>query len=263
MNRIENVKRNTKFNISSKNFKEEIIISGLNFQNEMSIKGNEIDINEKGITLNELVPIEVKDKDFELLMSIYEKASNQVLEMINGVQKEYSNIFNKNIINHTTSRIKAPKSILNKMKKKNLELNYKSLVENINDIAGVRVICPAKDDVYTISKIIEKIPNWNLISTKDYIKNPKKSGYSGYHMIIEVPVKIDEKNGYLKSQIFVKVEIQIRTMAMDFWATNEHRMKYKSEKKLSFWDSKRLTIYAKVINAIDNGLSQINNKQII
>ena len=147
------------------------------------------------------------------------------------------------------------------MKKKNLELNYKNLVDNINDIAGVRVVCPVKEDVYTVVKIIEKIPSWNLILEKDYIKNPKKSGYSGYHMIVEVPVKIFDSN--LKNQIFVKVEIQIRTMAMDFWAENEHKMKYKSNKKISFWDSKRLEFYAKAINFIDDKLSRINKRQEI
>ena len=200
-------------------------------------------------------------------MSIYEKASIQVLQMLGGVQKEYNNIFNKNIINHTTSRIKEPKSILNKMKKKNLELNYKNLVDNINDIAGVRVVCPMKDDIYTIVKIIENVPNWNLICEKDYIKNPKKSGYSGYHLIVEVPVKItsdeNEDKAYLKNQIFVKVEIQIRTMAMDFWATNEHKMKYKTNKNLSFIDSNRLKLYARIINVIDNKFAKINKKHEI
>ena len=280
MHKIEIVKGNV--------IKEEIIISNLNLQNKKSIK--EIDVKKKEIILNELIPIEENDREFDLLMSIYQHASNQVLEMLNGVQKEYSSIFNKNIINHTTSRIKTPKSIINKMKKKNLELNYNNLVENINDIAGVRVICPLKDDIYKIVSIIEKVPNWNLILEKDYIKNPKKSGYSGYHMIVEVPVNIEQFNEKrqimsegsnnrlieestardelttkwkLKNQIFVKVEIQIRTMAMDFWATNEHKMKYKTNKKLSFWDSERLKIYAKVINIIDNRISKISNRQTV
>jgi len=255
------------------NLKEEIIISNFSSQNEISIKENNIDINEKGIMLNEIIPINTKEKEFETLMNIYQKACNQVLEMVNGVKDEYNSIFNKNIINHTTSRIKAPKSIINKMKKKNLELNYKNLVNNINDIAGVRLICPVKDDIYTMVHIIEKIPNWNLIVEKDYIKNPKKSGYSGYHMIVEVPVKILDyddseysikkikESSYLKNQIFVKVEIQIRTMAMDFWAENEHKMKYKSSKKISFLNSKRLEFYAKAINFIDHKLAKINRRQ--
>lgn len=236
-----------------------IIIGIFELKKVISKEKNEIIINEKGIMSNGLIQIKVKDKEFNLLMGIYEKASNKVLEMINGVKLEYENMFQKSIINHTISRIKEPKSILNKMKKKSLELNYKSLVNNINDVAGVRIVCPEKEDIYTIANIIEKIPNWNLISVKDYIKNPKKSGYSGYHMIVEVPVRIEEEK-YLSSQIFVKVEIQIRTMAMDFWATNEHKMKYKSSQKLSFWDSKRLVMYAKIINEIENRFTKIRSR---
>ena len=137
------------------------------------------------------MPININDKEFDLLVSIYQKASEQVLNLLNGIQKEYNVLYKHNIINHITSRIKTPESIVNKMKKKELELSYKSLVDNINDIAGVRVICPMKDDIYTIAKIIEKIPNWKISKSKDYIKNPKKSGYSGYHIIVEVPVMIN------------------------------------------------------------------------
>lgn len=189
-------------------------------------------------------------------MSIYEKASNQVLEVLKGVQFEYKSRFNNNIVNYFETRIKEPKSILNKMKKKDLELNYRNMIDSINDIAGVRAVCNNKDDIYNLVSIIEKVPNWNLIKEKDYIKKPKKSGYSGYHVIVEVPVKIYEDSDLLTNQIFVKVEIQIRTMAMDFWATNEHRMKYKAEKKISFWDSKRLAIYAKILNAMEKRLCQ-------
>lgn len=184
-------------------------------------------------------------------MSIYEKASNRVLEVLKGVQSEYKTRFNSNIVNYFETRIKEPKSILNKMKKKDLELNYRNMIDSINDIAGVRAVCNNKDEIYNLVSIIEKVPNWNLIKEKDYIKNPKKSGYSGYHVIVEVPVKIYEDSDLLKNQIFVKVEIQLRTMAMDFWATNEHRMKYKAEKKISFWNSKRLQIYAKILNVME------------
>lgn len=203
-----------------------------------------------------MVPIRVKDQEFNVLMSIYEKASNQVLEVLKGVQFEYKSRFNNNIVNYFETRIKEPKSILNKMKKKDLELNYRNMIDSINDIAGVRAVCNNKDDIYNLVSIIEKVPNWNLIKEKDYIKKPKKSGYSGYHVIVEVPVKIYEDSDLLTNQIFVKVEIQIRTMAMDFWATNEHRMKYKAEKKISFWDSKRLAIYAKILNAMEKRLCQ-------
>ncbi len=142
------------------------------------------------------------------------------------------------------------------MKRKNYKLNYKNIINNINDIAGIRLVCPLKSNIYTVIKIIEQMPNVKILNQKDYITKPKESGYSGYHLIIETPVEIEGK------QIPIKVEIQLRTMAMDFWATNEHKMKYKTEKKLSWLDSKRLIMYAKILRIIDNKLIKINKKQI-
>ncbi|MCR5146686.1 MAG: GTP pyrophosphokinase family protein [Clostridia bacterium] len=227
--------------------KEEIIISIVNYESELTVNG--------------LVPIRVKDQEFNVLMSIYEKASNQVLEVLKGVQSEYKTRFSGNIVNYFETRIKEPKSILNKMNKKELELNYRNMIDSINDIAGVRAVCNTKNDIYSLVSIIENVPNWNLIKEKDYIKNPKKSGYSAYHVIVEVPVRIYEDNDLLKNQIFVKVEIQLRTMAMDFWATHEHKMKYKAENKVSFWDSKRLEIYAKLLNVMEERFSNISKKR--
>jgi putative GTP pyrophosphokinase len=108
-------------------------------------------------------------------MNIYEKAGNQVLDVLKGIQLEYKTRFNCNIVNYFETRIKEPKSITNKMKKKNLELNYKNMIEGINDISGVRAVCNTKEDIYNLVSIIEKVPNWNLIRLKDYIKTPKKS----------------------------------------------------------------------------------------
>lgn len=141
------------------------------------------------------------------------------------------------------------------MKRKNYKLNYKNIINNINDIAGIRIICPLKSNIYTIINVIEQMPNVKILNKKDYIAKPKESGYSGYHLIIETPVEIEEK------QIPIKVEIQLRTMAMDFWATNEHKMKYKTNKKLSWLDSKKLIMYAKILSIIDNKLMKINRKQ--
>ena len=152
-------------------------------------------------------------------------------------------------------RIKSSTSIINKMKKKQYKLNYTNLINNINDIAGIRIVCSLKNDIYTVINVIEKILNIKVLKKKDYITKPKKSGYSGYHLIVEVPVKIENK------KIFVKVEIQLRTMAMDFWATNEHKMKYKTNKPLSSFDSKKLTIYAKILNILDDKIMKLYQKQ--
>ena len=208
------------------------------------------------MTATGLVLIDEKGKDFNLLMNIYQTAANQVFQEIVELKESLYSLYGYDVINNITSRIKTPTSIINKMKKKNCILNYKNLIENINDVAGIRIICPIKSDIYTIIDLIELIPNIKVIETKDYINKPKKSGYSGYHIIVETPVKIAEK------EILVKVEIQLRTMAMDFWATNEHKIKYKTNKKLSFFDSKRLVLYAKLLNILDNKIAKLNKKQL-
>ena len=129
------------------------------------------------------------------------------------------------------------------------------MIENINDIAGVRIICNYKDDIYKIRNIIRKQKDIRILIEKDYIKKAKKSGYSAYHIIAEVPVKIKEKT------IPIKVEIQIRTVLMDFWANTEHKVKYKTKKKLSNIDSMKLSIYAKIINIINDKIMKIYRKQ--
>lgn len=209
---------------------------------------------EKSLTTNKL-SLNVKGKNFNLLMSIYQKALKKVEEELIQIQKSFYKIYGYDIINNVTSRLKTPESIIKKMQKKQYEVSYANLIENINDVAGVRVVCPLKDDIYKILKVIKQIPNINIIKVKDYIRNPKESGYSGYHLIVETNIDIEDKS------IPVKVEIQIRTMAMDFWATNEHKMKYKGNKKLSFIDSKKLTIYAKIVNYLDNKIMKIHKKQ--
>lgn len=210
---------------------------------------------ERRIAANSLVPVDIKAKEFDLIMGIYEQASNQVYEQIEMVKDSIYKIYGISIINTITKRIKTPTSIINKMKKKNYDLNYKNLIENINDIAGIRVVCPIKENIYSLVEIINKLPNTKIITTKDYIKKPKKSGYSGYHIIVETQVDVEG------NKLPIKVEIQLRTMAMDFWATNEHRLKYKTDKKLSIFDSKKLQLYSKILNILDNKMTKMYHRQ--
>lgn len=195
--------------------------------------------------------IDIKDNLFEKVMSIYNEAMEKVENIINSINEDLKKIYNYSTVDHTMKRIKSPQSILDKMKKKNYNLNYKELIENINDIAGVRVICPLRKDVYDIIEILQESQEIRIISEKDYIKRPKKSGYTSYHMIVEVPVEFEG------IEMYVKVEIQIRTMAMDFWATVEHHMKYKTKAKLSKRDSRKLVTYAKIINKLDEKMMEI------
>ena len=197
--------------------------------------------------------IEEKTNTFEKLMTIYDMAITELETKMNILQKEFKVFYNYDLIDHINTRIKEPDSIVNKMKKKGYELTYKEMIENINDIAGVRIICQLKDDIFKIRNLIEELPGIQIEKEKDYVNHPKESGYSSYHMIIKIPVTLS------KQTIYVKVEVQIRTMAMDFWASLEHKMKYKTDKEVNKKTSKELVNYAKIVNRMDNKIMLMNN----
>lgn len=212
--------------------------------------------NQEKIKLLSLVPIDVQEKKFQTLMLIYEKAMMQAKKELEEFQANLKEIYNYNVINNIESRIKTPDSIIKKMKKKNYDLNYEELIRNINDIAGIRIVCPFKTDIFKIKETIEKKSALEVLEVKDYIKTPKKSGYSGLHIIAQTPVTIGDTVAQ------VKIEIQIRTMAMDFWSTTEHKIKYKAKNKLSKIDSIKMVQYAKIINKLDEKITKINSKYI-
>lgn len=189
--------------------------------------------------------VEVNSDTFENLMFLYSLALREVENKINILKDEFKYLYNYTLIDHITTRIKKPESILNKMKKKKCKMDYQSLIEEVSDIAGLRIICPLKEDIFSIIKLIKTYPDFKILKEKDYVTKPKKSGYSSYHLILEVPVNVAGK------MIPIKVEIQARTMAMDFWASLEHEIKYKTDKKVSKKMSKELIKYAKLINKMD------------
>ena len=203
--------------------------------------------------VNELIEIEglvdKKANDYEQIMYIYKSALKVLNTKFEILNEEFKSFYEYNPIDHITQRIKSPESIIDKMKKKELELTYRNLVEYINDVAGMRIICSFKDDVYKIVNIIEEMRDVEIIKRKDYISNPKKSGYSSYHLIVKVPVNISNQ------LIYVKVEIQIRTVAMDFWASIEHKLKYK--KGVNAKASKELVSMAKIMSKLDERVMKI------
>lgn len=203
---------------------------------------------------NQLVPINVKEQEFQKIMRIYEMAMTQVKDDLENVKNNLSNFYQYDVINNINCRVKTPDSIIKKMKRKQYDLNYKNLIENVDDIAGIRVVCPFKSDVFKVVKIIEENPKLEILQRKDYITKPKKSGYSGYHIIAQTPVNIGDAFAN------VKTEIQIKTMAMDFWSSTEHKLKYKAKNKLSKTDSKKMVKYAKIINKMDNEIMKIHKK---
>ena len=190
--------------------------------------------------------VQKNDKKFEKLMFIYKMATKELETKIEIMKDEFKLFYDYDLIDHINTRIKTPNSIIKKMKDRELECTYNNMVENINDIAGIRVICPLKKDILSVKNMIQKLPGIKTIKEKDYITNSKKSGYSAYHLVLGVPVVLSQ------SIIYVKVEVQIRTMAMDFWSSLEHKMKYKTNHEITKKISKEWISYAKMINKIDN-----------
>lgn len=199
------------------------------------------------------IPIDTKSKEFEKVMFIYQVALREISTKLEILKDEFKLFYKYDLIDHINTRIKSPESITNKMKDKSLQYTYKEMIKNINDIAGIRAICPIQKDIYSIRNLITKIPGVKVLKEKDYVKNPKKSGYSSYHMILEVPITLSQ------NLIYVKVELQIRTLAMDFWASIEHKMKYKPDKEVAKSTSKELVQCAKMVNKLDNKMMLLNS----
>lgn len=162
-------------------------------------------------------------KDFRWHMTLYHCAIREVQTKFEVLDEELSISRVRNPIDHIESRVKTPESIIGKLRRGGYEFSVKSMTENLNDIAGIRVICQYVDDIYTVADMPSKQDDISVIKVKDYIKNPKPNGYRSYHMVVEVPVFFSERKHY------VRVEVQFRTIAMDFWASLEHDIKYKKE----------------------------------
>lgn len=190
--------------------------------------------------------IEKNTKSFEKIMFLYSVASKELQTKLEIIKDEFKLFYDYDLIDHMQTRIKKPDSIVNKMKSRGLDITYQNMIENINDIVGIRVICPLKKDVFSVRDLVRNIPGVRILKEKDYINNPKKSGYSSYHMILEVPISLSNKHMY------VKVEVQIRTMAMDFWASLEHKLKYKPQSEITKASSKELVTCAKMVHKLDN-----------
>lgn len=216
------------------------------------MKKNEIAIIENCIE-NKNEKLDVKEEPYEKLMFFYRTALKELEVQMNIIKDEFKIMYNYDLIDHINSRIKEPKSIIKKMEKKGYEKTYLNLIEKINDIAGIRIICNLKDDIFFIRDLIKNISDIRILKEKDYVTTPKESGYSSYHMIVEVPVRLTQNT------IYVKCEIQIRTLAMDFWASFEHKVKYKSDQDISKKASKELVSYAKIINKFDNKMMGLKN----
>ncbi len=188
---------------------------------------------------------------FQEIMMIYESAIKQLETKLEILNKEYKVTGRRNPIETIKSRIKSPDSIAKKLEKKGLSVNFKTMTENLQDIAGVRVICPYISDIYSVKDILLKQPDITLVEQKDYIENPKPSGYRSLHIVVEIPVYLS------KTEHRVKVEVQLRTIAMDFWASLEHELKYKNEQRIPDSVRRELFRVAETIAMTDREMEEI------
>lgn len=185
---------------------------------------------------------------------IYNSALKQISTKLEILNDEFQHVHRYNPIEHIKSRIKTPESIVKKLKKHGYESTIENMVKYVNDIAGIRVICSFTSDIYQIAEMISNQSDIKVISVKDYIVNPKPSGYKSYHMIVSVPV-------YLSDRIEeTKVEIQIRTVAMDFWASLEHKIHYKFEGNAPEHIREQLVECSRIVSNLDDRMLSLNRE---
>ena len=195
---------------------------------------------------------------WETMMLLYKSALMEVGTKLEILNEEFKHIHQYNPIEHIKQRIKSPESIVKKLKKRGLDSTIENMREFINDIAGIRVICSFTSDIYRIAEMIRNQNDIKVISVKDYIISPKESGYKSFHMIVSVPIYLSD------SVVDTKVEIQIRTVAMDFWASLEHKVNYKLDQDDSDEEIKnirrRLYDCAQMVSVLDDEMLTLNEK---
>ena len=193
-------------------------------------------------------------KSWEEVVLIYNSALKEVGTKLEILNDEFQHVHQYNPIEHIKSRIKTPQSIVKKLKKNNYESTIANMVEHVNDIAGIRVICSFISDIYRIAEMLIKQNDIRVISVKDYIQNPKPSGYKSYHLLITIPIFLSDRI------VDTKVEIQIRTVAMDFWASLEHKIHYKFEGNVPEDIKKELVECATMVSDLDSKMLALNKE---
>lgn len=189
---------------------------------------------------------------YKTIMFLYQSAIKEVGTKLEILNDEFHHIHKYNPIEHIKTRVKTPESIVKKLHRYGHEVTIENMVKYINDIAGIRVICSFTSDIYRLAGMIGNQNDLKVLTIKDYIKNPKESGYKSYHMLISVPIYLSD------SVVDTKVEIQIRTIAMDFWASLEHKIYYKFEGNAPDYISSDLKECADMIAALDEKMLSLN-----
>lgn len=201
---------------------------------------------------------ELKELKIELtrFMMAYKFALDEINTKINILKEEFNYIHDYNPIEHVSSRVKTPDSILKKMVRKGHEISLPSIKENIKDIAGIRITCSFISDIYEISSMLQNQKDIKLLNKKDYIQNPKPNGYQSLHLILEIPIFMSDR------EELIPVEIQIRTIAMDFWASLEHKIFYKYNKDVPQNLILELKEAATVASQLDRKMERIHKEMV-
>lgn len=188
------------------------------------------------------------------IILLYNSALKEIGTKLEILNDEFQHVHQYNPIEHIKSRIKTPESIVKKLKRRGYEVSVSNMVRYVNDIAGVRIICSFTSDIYRIADMLARQNDIRVISIKDYIKNPKDSGYKSFHMIVSVPIFLSHET------METKVEIQIRTVAMDFWASLEHKINYKYDGTVPEHIKRELSECAEMVSDLDAKMMSLNEE---
>lgn len=189
---------------------------------------------------------------FAKMYQVYEAAQNEVATKLENLDAEFQLNYNHNPIHHMDGRMKSPESLVGKMQKKGLERTVKTLTDNVFDIAGLRVITNYIDDIYTIERLLTHQSDVTVLKRKDYVETPKASGYRSLHLVVTVPVFLST------GVVDTPVEIQIRTVGMDMWASLEHKLRYKTDDDRAEEHAQQLERYAGELFDIERNLQTIH-----
>lgn len=205
------------------------------------------------LTGDEPVELPERIRPFTTLLMQYRCAIREIETKLHVLNEEFSLEHERNPIELIESRVKEPASILEKMKRKGYELSVKQIEEKLNDVAGVRVICSFVEDIYYLASMLSAQDDLEVVKVKDYIKHPKKNGYRSLHLIIQIPIFLSSEKKYMR------VEVQFRTIAMDFWASLDHKLKYKKNVKNPELIVEELRKCADIISGVDVRMQEIRN----
>jgi len=193
----------------------------------------------------------VQAQNYTRLMAYYRCAMMEIETKFNVLNEEFSLRHDRNPISSIKTRLKSPLSIKNKLERKSLPITLGTIENEVNDVAGIRVVCSFVDDVYMLADALLAQDDIELIARKDYISEPKDSGYRSLHLIVSVPIFLASEKKYMK------VEIQLRTIAMDFWASLEHQLRYKKDRAFTDEMARELKTCAEMSAELDSRLDRL------